>query len=278
MIETEGNPGFSVLMSVYAKEKAEFLRESMESVWGQTVPSDDFVLVCDGPLGDELNQVIRQMQERFGSVLRVVRLEKNVGLGNALNEGLRHCKHELVARMDSDDVCFADRFERQLQVFGKHPEFSIVCGTVAEFTESPQAPTGKRELPVTHEAICAFSKKRNPFNHPAVMFRKTSVEEAGCYSEVYPLFEDYYLWVRMLRNGSVGYNLKEPVLWMRTPSDLYVRRGGKKYAGDMLRFHRWLREVKWSGKMDYWCGAVPHALVCVMPNGMRKIVYKLLRK
>lgn len=272
------NPGYSVLMSVYAKEKAEYLRESMESIFNQTVKTDDFVLVCDGPLGDELRQVISQMQENYGPVLQVIWLEKNVGLGNALNCGLRHCKHEFVARMDSDDICFPDRCEKELKVFRMYPELSVVSGTVEEFADSPQVPVGKRMLPERQEAIRRFSKKRNPFNHPAVMFRKSAVEAAGGYSEEYPLFEDYYLWVRMLRNGCSGYNLQEPVLRMRTSPELYVRRGGSKYAKDMLRFHKWLKKVKWSGSLDYWLGAIPHALICIMPDGVRRGVYTLLRK
>lgn len=266
---------YSVLMSVYYKEKAAFLQESMESIYKQTIPTNDFVLVCDGPLGEELNFVIEKMQVYFGDILHIVRLKKNCGLGNALNEGLKHCKNELVARMDSDDISFPDRCERQLTYFEKK-QVSIVSGTVLEFAEDISEITGKRKVPSSHEEICKFSKKRNPFNHPTVMFRKREVEKAGGYSEKYPLFEDYYLWVRMLQNGSIGQNIEEPLLYMRTPRDMYMRRGGKRYAKNMLRFHGWLCEIKWSSVVDYLSGAVPHAVVCVLPNGVRKRVYMFL--
>ncbi len=267
---------YSVLMSVYVKEKAEYLKQAMDSIWNQTVPTDDFVLVCDGPLNQDLNAVIEEMETAHPEALHVVRLEKNGGLGVALNEGLKHCKYEIVARMDSDDIAFSDRCERQLDVFRKHPEVSLCSGTVIEFLDSIDDVVGKRELPVTHEEIVSFSRKRNPCNHPTVMFKRSAVEAAGGYIEKYHLFEDYYLWVRMLMNEVKARNIKEPILYMRTPADLYMRRGGKAYAKDMLAFHRWLKEKGWISTGTYLTGAVPHAIVCVLPNNLRGLIYKAL--
>lgn len=267
---------YSVLMSVYCKEKAEYLKESMDSIYNQTIPTNNFVLVCDGPLNEELEIVIAEMQEKFEMVLNVVRLERNVGLGNALNEGLKYCKNELVARMDSDDIAFIDRCENQLKCFRNMNDLAIVSGTILEFENSIEEIIGKRQVPLSHAEICKFSRKRNPFNHPGVMFKKSEVKKAGGYSEEYPLFEDYYLWVRMLRNGSKGLNLEAPILYMRTPADMYMRRGGVAYAKKMLRFHQWLKSIHWSSLGDFLCGVVPHAIVCVMPNSLRKQIYKCI--
>jgi len=267
---------YSVLMSVYFKEKAEYLLAAMRSIFAQTIPSNDFVLVCDGPLNEGLDAVIEKMKSEHPDTLHVVRLDKNSGLGNALNEGIKHCRYELVARMDSDDIAFADRCERQLVVFREHPEVSLCSGTVIEFLDSIDNVVGKRELPVTHEEIVSFSRKRNPCNHPSVMFKKSAVEAAGGYIEKYHLFEDYYLWVRMLMNGSKACNIKEPILYMRTPADLYMRRGGKTYAKDMLAFHKWLKDQGWIGLGTYLTGAVPHAVICVLPNNIRGLIYKVL--
>ena len=267
---------YSVLMSVYFKEQPNNLRQAMESMRQQTVPTDDFVLVCDGPLTDELDAVIEEEQEKFGDVLHVVRLSKNSGLGNALNVGLKECRNDLVARMDSDDLSRPDRCEKQLRLFAEHPEVALSSGTVSEFLTDPKHPTGKRTLPITDSEIRVFSKKRNPMNHPSVMFRKRAVEKAGGYRETYHLFEDYYLWVRMLMKGFKARNVEDVLLDMRTLADMYERRGGKKYAEDMLRFHQWLRRKGWSSEIDYLTGAVPHAVVCVLPKGLRKLVYREL--
>lgn len=267
---------YSVLMSVYFKEQPNNLRQAMESMRRQTVPTDDFVLVCDGPLTDELDAVIEEEQERFGPVLHVLRLEKNGGLGNALNEGLKICKNELVARMDSDDISRPNRCEKQLGLFDCYPDISLSSGTVSEFLTDPKHPTGKRTLPITDEEIRTFSRKRNPMNHPCVMFKKSAVERAGGYKETYHLFEDYYLWVRMLMKGYKARNTKDVLLDMRSPADMYLRRGGKKYAEDMLQFHQWMKRSGWSSEVDYLSGAVPHAVVCVLPIEVRKLVYREL--
>ena len=265
---------YSVLMSVYFKEQPNNLRQAMESMRHQTVPTSDFILVCDGPLTDKLDAVINEEQKKFGPVLHVFRLEKNGGLGNALNEGLKICRNELVARMDSDDISRPYRCEKQLELFERYPDICLSSGTVSEFVTDPDHPTGKRTLPITDAEIRAFSRKRNPMNHPCVMFKKSAVESAGGYKETYHLFEDYYLWVRMLMKGYKARNARDVLLDMRSPADMYLRRGGKKYAEDMLRFHQWMKRSGWSSEVDYLSGAVPHAVVCVLPNGVRKLVYK----
>jgi glycosyltransferase involved in cell wall biosynthesis len=269
---------YSVLMSVYFKEQPNNLQQAMESMRNQTVPTDDFVLVCDGPLTDELDDVITEEQEKFGSVLHVHRLEKNGGLGNALNEGLKVCKNELVARMDSDDISRPGRCEKQLRLFSSYPDISLSSGTVSEFVTDPAHPTGKREVPITDEEIRIYSRKRNPMNHPCVMFKKSAVEKAGGYKETFHLFEDYYLWVRMLRKGFKAENIPDVLVDVRTPADMYLRRGGREYAKTMMKFHKWLRSTGWTSELDFLTGAVPHAAVCVMPNGIRKLIYKGLRK
>lgn len=261
---------YSVLMSVYAKEQPEFLEQSILSILNQTVKTDDFVLVCDGPLTPKLDKVIA----RYCDMLNLVRLPQNGGLGNALNAGLAHCKYDLVARMDSDDICFENRCGCELEIFAQDNTLDIVSAALLEFEKSSEEITGKRLLPEKDEEIRAFSHKRNPFNHPVVMFRKSAVEAAGSYQETYHLFEDYYLWVRMLQNGAKGKNLSEPLLYMRTPHDMYLRRGGAAYAKDLLRFHRWLYKSGWSSFGDYCTSAVPHATICVLPNGLRKWIYK----
>ena len=105
-----------------------------------------------------------------------------------------------------------------------------------------------------------------------------AVEKAGGYKETYHLFEDYYLWVRMLMKGFKARNVENVLLDMRSPADMYQRRGGKKYAKDMLRFHRWMKKSGWSSEAEYLTGAVPHAVVCVLPNGVRKLVYRELHE
>ena len=233
---------YSVLMSVYSKENPTWLRLAIESMQTQTLPTSDFVLVCDGPLTPELDGVIAEKQRQMGTVLTVVRLEKNMGLGNALSEGLRHCRNELVARMDSDDISCPDRCERQLAVFSRYPNVSICSGTIAEFSESPETTTCTRVLPERNDAIIEFAKRRSPFNHVSVMYKKSAVEAVGSYQRFY-LLEDYYLWIRMLMAGYEGYNIQSPLVHVRTGANMYKRRSGLPYAKTQIELFRFTARV-----------------------------------
>lgn len=275
--ENDEMNGYSVLMSVYYKERPEFLRQAMNSIWRQTVATDDFVLVCDGLLTESLNAVIDEM-EIVHPELHVVRLEKNGGLGRALNEGMKHCQYDLVARMDSDDISRPDRCEREIKVFEVNPEIDIVSGTIEEFMTTPDEVYSRRVLPEKHEEIVEFAKRRNPFNHPAVMYRKTAVETAGGYKDFY-LLEDYYLWLRMILKGSRGYNIVEPVLWMRAGSDLYKRRGGRKYVESEERLFAWMAKQGFITKGEYRKAIATRTVGALVPNWLRGFLYRrVLRK
>lgn len=269
---------YSVLMSVYYKEHPEYLRQSMQSIYDQTVPTDDFVLVCDGPLTPELDAVIADMQDQFGPCLRVCRLLKNGGLGKSLNFGIKQCKNDLVARMDSDDISRPDRCKRQLAVFADHPDYSIVSGIVEEFSDTPDNISVRRVVPEGQSEIIAFAKKRNPFNHPCVMYKKSAVEAAGGYQDFY-LLEDYYLWIRMLQNGFQGYNLQEPLLWMRAGSDMYKRRGGWKYVQSQRSLFKYMAQTGFITYSQYQVQSLVRLIGAVMPNGLRALLFKkILRK
>ena len=264
---------YSVLMSVYYKEKPGFLNQAIESIQSQTLSTDDFVLVCDGPLNEELDAVIAEKQQGMGTSLHVIRLAKNGGLGNALNEGIKHCKNELVARMDSDDIAYPDRCEKQMAVFSAHPEVSICSGIVEEFTTDPRVVDTRRVPPETNEDIIEFAKKRNPFNHPCVMYKKTAVEAVGSYQDFY-LLEDYYLWLRMLMAGYQGYNIQEPLLHMRAGPDMYKRRAGWKYAKTQVRLFRYMRDQGFIGNGQYIKSCVVRSGSALAPNWLRKFMFE----
>ena len=269
---------YSVLMSVYYKENSEYLKQAIESIQAQTFPTDDFVLVCDGPLNQELDSVIKKKQQEMKNILNVVRLKKNAGLGNALNKGIQQCKNELVARMDSDDISYPDRCEKQLMVFNTYPEISVCSGIVEEFATNPKVVESRRVPPETHAEIREFAKVRNPFNHPCVMYKKPDVEAVGSYKDFY-LLEDYYLWVRMIMAGYQGYNLQEPLLHMRAGTDMYIRRGGLKYAKTQEKLFRFMKNNGFISKGQYIKNCVIRGESSLAPNWLRKFVFeKVLRK
>lgn len=264
---------YSVLMSVYHKERPEYLKQAIESIQVQSLSTNDFVLVCDGPLNDELDAVIQTKQLEMGENLNVVRLAKNGGLGNALNEGIKHCKNELVARMDSDDIAYPDRCEKQIAVFNTHSEVSICSGIVEEFTTDPNTVDTRRVPPETNAEIIEFAKKRNPFNHPCVMYKKSAVKAVGSYQDFY-LLEDYYLWLRILMAGYQGYNIQEPLLHMRAGSDMYKRRAGWKYAKTQAKLFKFMKQQGFIGEGQYIKSCVIHSGSALAPNWLRKFMFE----
>ena len=258
---------YSILMSVYNKERPEHLRASVGSILAQTVAADDFVLVCDGPLTPELDKVIAE----FGDKLNAIRLAENRGLAGALAEGINYCKHELVMRMDSDDLAVPERAEKQLSAM----ENVDICGGVAaEFTDDISDSSMRRTLPLLHDEIAKFARRRNPFNHPAVMFCKSVVEASGGYDGEFPLAEDYYLWVRMIKAGARCANLPDTLVYMRVGGGLYERRGGRKYYKDMKKFYRWLYQSGFSGYGDYLICKGAQLMGAMFPRFMRKFLRK----
>ena len=264
---------YSVLMSVYWKENPQYLRQAMMSIYNQTISTNDFVLICDGTLSKELDNVIADMQEQFGSVLNVVRLQQNSGLGNALNIGIKYCKNELIARMDSDDISYTNRCEKQLKVFSDYPDIAICSGIVEEFSESIDIIDARRVPPESSEEIIEYAKKRNPFNHPCVMYKKQAVELAGGYKEIY-LLEDYYLWLRMLMQGMQGYNLQEPLLYMRAGAGMYLRRSGWKYVQAQKKLFEFMWESGFISRNQYIKSIVIRSASALSPNWLRKIMFK----
>ncbi|MBQ1838269.1 MAG: glycosyltransferase [Ruminococcus sp.] len=265
---------YSVLMAVYHKDDPAFLRDAIDSMLRQTVPPAQFVLVCDGPLTPELDEVI----ESYGDALDVLRLPENKGLGNALRCGLERCSCELVARMDSDDISVPDRCEKQLAAFAADDSLCVLSGAVEEFADDPEKPFAKRSVPLTHEEMLRYCKRRNPFNHVATMFRKDAILSVGSYNSDFILFEDYDLFTRVMRSGMSTANLPDTLVKVRAPADQFKRRGGIRFGRLMMNYRRHMRKTGWITRHEYMTSAYPHFVVCMMPAFMRKRVYHHLRK
>ncbi|MBD5334126.1 MAG: glycosyltransferase [Bacteroides sp.] len=267
---------FSVLMSLYHKERPDYLRQSLDSVFNQTHLPNEVIMVEDGPLTKDLYDILDEYESKYSQLKRVP-LAINGGLGRALNEGLRHCSNELVARMDTDDVCFPERFEKQIKFMTANPQIDISSGWIAEFQDDISNVRSMRKVPQSHEEIANYIKSRNPLNHPCVIFRKKAVERVNGYQH-FPLFEDWYLWARMIKNGALFANLQTPLLYFRTSSEMFRRRGGFKYAKDSASFQWTLHKLGLISTFSAIKSSLIRGTVYVMPNSIRALIYsKLLR-
>ena len=261
---------FSVLLSVYFKDKPLWLKEALDSVLCGSVKPSEVVVVCDGPLTAELESVLAEYKDKI--ILH--RLAKNCGLGEALRQGVLKCSCELIARMDSDDISLPDRFEKQLAYFKEHPNTAILGGWIQEIDGDTLEPVAIREVPCTNAEIRKFIKTRSPFNHMTIMYKKSAVLAAGNY-QPFHFIEDYYLWARMCAKGYEMANLPDIVLNARVNAAMYGRRGGFKYFKSNYAMSKKLRElglISW----PVFCfnTAVRFCVQVLMPNSVRGYFYK----
>ncbi|MDQ2085664.1 glycosyltransferase [Herbivorax sp. ANBcel31] len=269
---------YSVLMSLYIKENPSYLRQSIDSMINQTIMPDEIVLVKDGPLTPELEEVIEEYLLKHPNLLNIVPSEVNIGLGLALNLGLSYCRNELIARMDTDDISLPDRCEKQLQYFAKDEQLSILSGSISEFIDDQRNVVGRRILPIDNIDILKYIKRRCPINHMAVMFKKSEVIKAGGYQDWF-WNEDYYLWIRMYENGCKFGNLEDVLVNVRVGLDMYKRRGGIKYFKSEAKLQKYMLDKKIinMGLYVYNVG-VRFILQVLMPSSVRGVVFRLFAR
>ncbi|MDG5789302.1 glycosyltransferase [Evansella sp. AB-P1] len=233
---------YSVLMSVYKNEKPEFLRTSIESMINQSLKPNEIVIVKDGRLSDDLDYVIDNYKTQYPDQFNIIPLEKNVGLGKALDKGLIECRNELVARMDSDDISLPNRCEKQVKVFESDRGVSIVGTNIDEFYDEPSNIVSSRVVPTKQEDIEKFIKRRSPFNHPTVMFKKTDVIQCGGYGKLRRK-QDLDLFSRMINKGCKASNINESLLLFRSNEDNFKRRKSWSYCISYIKaqFTIWKR-------------------------------------
>lgn len=267
---------FSVLISVYFKENSSFFERALSSIWdGQTLQPTEIIIVKDGELTPELDRVLIAFSKK--APVKVVALSKNVGLGEALAIGLNACSFELVARMDSDDIAIANRFENQINYLIEHPSVSLISSQIAEFDNIPTNTKSIRRVPIDHNAIVRFSKTRNPMNHMAVVFHKSAVESVGGYLPFLG-YEDYYLWVRMLKAGFQAYNHPEVLIYARTGNNMLARRQGFIFFKQELKLQFELKRIEHINSVQLFRNIILRALPRLFPIFGLKMVYNFLRK
>lgn len=269
---------YSVLMSVYIKENPEFLKKSIESILNQTKPPAEIVIVKDGCLTDKLKIVLAEYFKKYPTIIHIVGYEKNQGLGYALNFGLEHCHNEIIARMDTDDIAAPNRCEEQLKKFVENPLLDIISGRIDEFIMNPSDIVSSRIVPISHDEIVKYMKKRCPFNHVAVMFKKKAVQDAGGYIDCF-WNEDYYLWIRMFLNNAHFANLSETMVFVRIGKDMYKRRGGIKYFKSELFLQNYMFQHHMISRISYLDNVIKRFVVQILlPNYIRGLVFKLFAR
>lgn len=265
---------FSVLISVYYKEDSQYLDDALKSIfYSQTIIPSEVILVKDGPLTSDLDRVVDKYCSKFDNILKIICLEKNSGLGKALNIGLEYCTNEIIARVDTDDINHPQRFEKQLAVFMKNEELDVVGTFISEFENEIDNIIHVKKVPQKHTDIFRMSKKRNPMNHMSVMFKKKAVLSAGGYKELFYL-EDYYLWIRMLLNKSKFYNINESLVFVRIGRDMYRRRSNLRYIKGWFYLQKKMLKQKMIRYSDLMLNMILVTVFICIPADLKGHIYK----
>ncbi len=269
---------FSVLMSIYSKEIPKNFKECMESILSQTVLPDEIVIVEDGLLTKELYDSIEEYVEKSSIFIKRVKLEKNLGLGLALARGITECNYDLIARMDTDDICVNNRFEKQIKEFEKDSELDICGSHIDEFIDTPTNIVDTRKVPLYNKEIKKYQKMRDSFNHMTVMYKKESVLRAGNYENVL-LMEDTMLWTRMIMSGIKAKNIDESLVLARVGNDMYKRRGGLSYFNKYKAARKKILSTGFINYFEYFISISIQFVVTLMPERFRAFIFKVfLRK
>ena len=274
MAETRPELPFSLLLPVYAGDRADFLRRAfVSSVDEQTLRPDDVVLVQDGPLPDALRETCEELATVSPVPVNLVQLERNVGLGPALDHGLEACAHDVVARMDADDISRPRRFELQLPLIADGAD--IVGSALMEFVDDVEDVVQTRIPPLDPEWIRSAVRFRDPFNHPTVVYRRSMVQKVGGYQDL-PLMEDYLLFARMLAEGAVPANVAEPLVYYRIGAGAYARRGGTALLRSELALQRRFLELGITNRAEFVRNVVVRGSYRLVPEPMRRVAYRRL--
>ncbi len=267
---------YSVLMSVYAKERADRFTAAVLSMLNQTAEPDEIVIVKDGPLGYDLDLIIDTFVNEYPGVFTILQNEENLGLGPSLNKGITACRNELIARMDSDDISRPDRIEKQLALFEKDPALAVCGGVIREFYDDDLNDTaGYRVCPETDEELREYIKTRCPFNHMTVMYKKSEVLRAGNYQDLH-YNEDYLLWIRMYQAGCRFANVNEVLVDARVGRDMYARRGGAAYFESEKKIQDILLEDGIIDEKTYRMNMLKRKIVEKwMPSSLRAFAFKV---
>ena len=267
---------FSLLLCTYRNENPLHLKECLDSILSSTVHPNEMVIVKDGPLTLELDEVISVTTFPFET--KTIQLPTNQTLGIARREGVNAAKHDWIALMDSDDYMAPNRFVIQLAEIMKNPNIDIIGGQIAEFNILRSQTHTLRKVPTCHTEIMAFAKKRNPFNAMTVMFKKNLAIKSGNFRH-FPGFEDYDLWTRMIANGALCQNSSEILVYARTGVGMYQRRRGFDYIKQEWRMQRQLRSLGITTRLNFIKNLSLRIPSRILPKkALGRIYTKFLRK
>ena len=277
-MQTNNDIKFSVLIPVYAKENALNFKKAVESITQQTLLPNEILIIEDGILGDELENVVLSVEKDFPNITRVIRLKENIGIAKVRALGVDECKYEWLAFMDSDDISVKNRFEKQIAYLKEHTNIDMLGAQTPYFIDTPDNVCFSRIMPEKHKDIYNFGKFRMPVNTVTLIFKKQNAIDCGNFT-IDVGFEDYEFVGKFLKAGNKVVNMPDNLVYVRTGSEMMSRRKGLKYFGYEYACMKSFLDIGYINFYQFCRNLVLKFPLRVMPDWMRNLIYKkFLRK
>lgn len=269
---------FSVIISVYIKEKPEFFELALQSIADQTLLPDELLIIEDGPLSFQLEEVIKKFKQENAHKFSIqnIKLITNVGLGLALKQGVLNAKNKFIVRMDSDDISSADRLFQMKELISRYPEYDVYGAQIQEFDSKTERILGIRKVPLFHDEIKKKMRIMNPMNHVTIVARRDSIIKAGNY-EHFVFFEDYFLWAKMISQGFLFLNSPLVLVKVRAGKDMVKRRKGIYYARQELKMQFYLLRKGITNFILFIIVSIIRSLTRLFPGKLVYYLYKIIR-
>ena len=263
----------SALICVYEGASAEFFVPAVESLYHQTLPPAEIIVVGDGPLNPALDAAIAKFQKQHTNFHFYAR-KTNQGIGAASNYGIKKAQYDLIAKMDADDISVPDRVAKQVAEFDADPDLAMLGGQLAEFANNdPRQIVSRREVPLESADIKQFARRRSPMNNPTIMFRKSAVLSVGGYPELNRA-EDYLLFVKMIAAGQKLKNLPDVLVNYRLGTDNTKRRKSWRHTKEMIHARKEAYKLGVASWFDYQYMKAAFVALYIIPDKLSEKIYK----
>lgn len=268
----------SCLISTYRGETAGNLAAALASIYGQTPPPGEVVIVVDGPVDADQHDVIARFSvDRRVSATKVVALDRQHGLAGALNAGLDHCGGEYVMRMDSDDLTDTERLRYQLAYAEANPAVDLIGSWATEFSGSDHRAIALKASPTDHDQIIRALKWRNILCHPSILVRRQALTAIGGYRTTFGKLEDYDLFVRLALGGARFHVIPRALVHVRVSMDQRLRRGGLRHLMHDLRFRAECRRAGFLSWPEFVVSGAAYLVFRLVPGRVRDLLYRTVR-
>lgn len=268
------NKQFSVVMSVYKNDRKEFLSEALNSLLNQTLLPSEIIIVIDGFVDSKIKELLENKRKTAITKIKIIRLKENKGLANALNIAINNTSYDIIARMDADDICFENRFEKQIPYLINN-DIDILGGQIIEFGKDTKDIFSEKKVPLTHKDIIKVMKIKSPFTHPTIVFKKSVFNDLNGYdTTIFP--EDYDFFVRANLKGHIFANISDAILWFRVGNnrnEVLKRRHGFKYAKNEFFLYKKFLNIGYYSAFDFIKVSLIKIPLRILPFKLFKLLY-----